>query len=166
MAIDNHLSTLDSLEKQVTKFETDIKKLWTLVYDNNKDIQENASKLTDELKNLQICLSQANDKISKLKTDKGNIEDNLLYVQSQSMRNNLMFSNIQESAHEKPEDCEKLVRQFMVEKLKLAQDIVNNIGFERVHRTGDRARGAHSSRSRNIVAKFTSARLYVATKAI
>ena len=50
MAIDNRLSTLDSLEKQVTKFETDIKKLWTLVYDNNKDIKENASKLTDEVK--------------------------------------------------------------------------------------------------------------------
>lgn len=155
MAIDKRLSTLDSLEKKVTNFESDLKKLWSLVYDNNNNIQEKATKLTDEVESLQFSLNQAQCEISKLQSDKVNIEDNLLYVQSQSMRNNLIFSNIQESEHEKPEDCERIVRQFMVDKLKLAQDTVDSIGLERVHRTGNKTSGVHN-KPRNIVAKFTS----------
>ena len=155
MAIDNRLSTLDTLEKQVTNFESDLKKLWTLVYDNNTVIHEKTNKLTDEVEGLNYSLSQAQDEISKLKRDKVNIEDNLLYVQSQSMRNNLMFANIPESTHEKPEDCERLVRQLLTHKLQLAQEIVDSISFERVHRTGEKATG-ENVKPRNIVAKFSS----------
>jgi hypothetical protein len=35
----------------------------------------------------------------------------------------------------------EIVRQLMISKLKLAQDIVDSIGLERVHRTGIKRRG-------------------------
>ena len=50
------------------------------------------------------------------------------------MRDNLIFTNIEESRHEKIEDCKGVLRQFMVQKLKLAQDVVDRLRFERVHR--------------------------------
>lgn len=155
VAIDKRLCTLDKVEKQVSAFDSELKKLRTLVYDNNKEIHEKTNKMADEIGGLQISLTQAQDEISKLKHDKVKMKDDLLYVQSQSMRNNLLFANIPESAHEKPDDCEKLVRQFMADKLQLAQDIVDSIGFERVHRTLDRNTAAHG-KPRHIVAKFSS----------
>lgn len=158
VAIDKRLSTLDKVEKQVSSFDSELKKLRTLVYDNYKEQHEKTNKLTDELDGLKITMAEAQSEISKLKEDKAKIEDNLLYVQSQSMRNNLVFANITESAHEKPEDCEKLIRQLMVEKLQLAQDVVDKIGFERVHRMpmDTVTRQGSRDRPRNIVAKFSS----------
>ena len=49
------------------------------------------------------------------------------YAQSQSTRDNLIFTNIEESMHEKTEDCEGVLRHFMVQKLKLAQDVVDKL---------------------------------------
>ena len=50
-----------------------------------------------------------------------NIQDTLLYVQVQSMRSNLVFTNIKESINERHKDCEVKLRQFIVEKLGVAQ---------------------------------------------
>ena len=61
---------------------------------------------------------------------------------------NLVFGNIQEIDSE---DTEKVLRQFLVEKMKIAQDLVNEIRFERVRRMGLKT----VRKSRNIVAKFT-----------
>lgn len=80
------------------------------------------------------------------------MKDQLLYVQSQSMRNNLLFSNITESEGESPVDSEQILRDFMIEKLKMAQDMVNQIKFERVHRMGQKQ--DQPAYSRMIVAKF------------
>ena len=69
-----------------------------------------------------------------------------------------MFSGLAEDGNEKPEITEAKVRQFMVEKMKIARDIVDGFQLERVHRMGVNYSGATSSgarsRPRNIVAKF------------
>ena len=66
------------------------------------------------------------------------------------MRSNLLFSNIEEVPAGENEDCEKTIREFLENKMKIARDIVTNIKFERVHRIG-----VNKSRyPRNIVAKF------------
>ena len=65
------------------------------------------------------------------------MNDSLLYMQSQSMRNNLIFNSISEDPHEKPDSTELKLRQFMVDKLKLAQDFVDSLRLERVHRIGN-----------------------------
>jgi hypothetical protein len=72
------------------------------------------------------------------------------------MRNNLVFSGIK--VNEKPEDTELILRNFMTSEMKLAQDLVNDLKFERVHSTGDTPSYSTSvkfGRPRNIVAKFT-----------
>ena len=81
------------------------------------------------------------------------MQDDLLYLQSQSMRNNLMFANIPEEVNETPVQVEYKLRDFMTHKLKIAQDIVDGIKFERVHRVTPKS--AEKTPIRNIVAKFT-----------
>jgi hypothetical protein len=49
------------------------------------------------------------------------------YLQSQSMRNNLLFSGIKEDVNEKPDGTELILRNFMTSEMKLAQDLVNEI---------------------------------------
>ena len=56
------------------------------------------------------------------------MQDFLLYLQSQSMRNNLIFSGIMEDGCENPEATEIKVRHFIVDKLKTAQNVVD--GFQ------------------------------------
>ena len=79
------------------------------------------------------------------------LEESLRYVQSQSMRNNLIFTHIHEAVGEAHEQTEHKLREFLVEKCKLVQQGVNDIQFERVHRLGQH----HNNGPREIVAKFT-----------
>lgn len=150
--VDVRLKTLDTLEGKMNKFETDLNKLWSLVHDNIKTNEIKVSQITEKMESLEFSLGLAKDEITQLRSEKVKMEDTLSYVQSQSMRNNLVFTNIPEGINERHEETEQKLRSFMVDKMKLAQSIVDGFQFERVHRMGDRSVG---SRNRNIVAKFS-----------
>jgi hypothetical protein len=66
------------------------------------------------------------------------------------MRNNLIFGGISESRFEKNEETEAKLRSFMHEKLQIANDVVENLKFERVHRIGE----SLPDKTRKIVCKF------------
>ena len=66
------------------------------------------------------------------------------------MRNNLVFCNIQETPSERIAETEKKVREFMVEKLKIAQHLVDEMKLERIHRMTSQDGDAY----RKIVCKF------------
>lgn len=72
-------------------------------------------------------------------------------MKSQSMRNNLIFTNIPESTMESAVETEEKIRKHLHEKMKLAKEQADQMGFERVHRKGQKEPG----RIRHIVAKFT-----------
>lgn len=76
----------------------------------------------------------------------------LTYMQSQSMRNNLVFTKMYGIENNTHEDTERILRHLMVEKMKVAQNLVDEIRFERIHRMGEKQAGVTD---RNIVAKFT-----------
>ncbi|KAH3698603.1 hypothetical protein DPMN_086146 [Dreissena polymorpha] len=61
------------------------------------------------------------------------LQEYVTYLQSHSMRNNLMFSGIPEATSESQEDAETKLRGFIHEKLKIAKDIVDKISFKRLH---------------------------------
>lgn len=80
------------------------------------------------------------------------------------MRNNLIFGNVPEEPNETLSQTETKVREFMASKLKLAEESVNNMKFERVHRipsvptrdsSGANADGRGATKPRRIVCKFT-----------
>ena len=82
------------------------------------------------------------------------LRDDVAYLKSQSMRNNLVFTNIQEdnsTGNETAEITETKLRNHLQEKLKIAKYIADTIRFERVHRSPGQP---VSGKIRNIVAKF------------
>jgi len=90
------------------------------------------------------------DKVVTLEKERNLLKDEVTYLQSQSMRSNLLFSNIPEVAPGVNEDAEAVVKVFLVEKMKVAKDAVYQMVMERVHRIGPKQHG----RCRKIVAKF------------
>ena len=80
------------------------------------------------------------------------LKDELVYIQSKSMRNNLVFSGIKEEKNELSEQTERKLRDFLVDKLHMAHEAVKQLYFDRVHRFGSRS---NTMIYRRIVAKFT-----------
>ncbi|XP_052227651.1 uncharacterized protein LOC127842264 [Dreissena polymorpha] len=66
------------------------------------------------------------------------------------MRNNLVFGNIEEALPGEVENAESVLREFLVSKLKMANDLVTEMKFGRIHRMGEKNR----DKIRLIVAKF------------
>ena len=130
------LNTLDYLEKKVSSFENELKSLKLSVSDHLKKIDEKVLKADERVDTLEFSLGVVIDELSQLKKQKSTMQDELLYVQSQSMRNNLIFSNLTEPEQETPIQCETLLKSLITDKLKMAQAIVDEIKFERVHRIG------------------------------
>ncbi|XP_060576681.1 uncharacterized protein LOC132733999 [Ruditapes philippinarum] len=151
MNIDSRLKKLEILERKVDKFDEEMKKLWNFVHDNAKKVNERLDQVEDKVEASDFSVGLVNDKVIELQREKDLLRDEVVYLQSQSMRNNLIFTNIEEAPTETPDDTEKTLRSFLTNKMKLAQKFVDDLQFERVHRIG--AKTNHYSRK--IVAKFS-----------
>ncbi|XP_053402918.1 uncharacterized protein LOC128558106 [Mercenaria mercenaria] len=116
-----------------------------------KKTSERLASIEDKTESIDFALTQTSIKISTLEKQKEELRNDMSYLQAQSMRNNLVFSNIPEAPTETSETTEVKLRKFLNEKMKIAEDLVNKMSFERVHRMGAK----HDGRCRNIVAKFT-----------
>jgi len=152
--VDNRLNALDLLEKKVSAFELDMTELWTFVYDQNKMLDSRVISVEDRVCELEFSLAAAQSELQQVRDDEARVRDDLNYVKSQSMRNNLVFGNIPESKPETWEESESALRSFLHDKLKLANDLVSAMQFERVHRMGEYSR--NNRYPRKLVAKFAS----------
>ena len=152
-SIEKRLERLESVEAKVDKVDKEIQKLWLHIDKHQKRVDERLGKVEERHDNAELNIGLTNDKVTTLERQNKNLADNLVYLQSQSMRNNLLFSNIDEAQNEVPDQTEQKLRQFMVEKLEMAQGLVDGIAFERVHRMGPQIN--EGIRKRTIVAKFT-----------
>jgi len=152
--VETKLNSLDNLNKKVSNMESDLSKLWNLVQSNSVSQQDSLNKLSDKVDNIELALASAQSSISTLQREKDELQNSLSYMQAQSMRNNLLFSGIREDNSESPGETETVLRKFLIDKLKLAKEKVDELRFERVHRTGGFS-NAPTSKPRSIVAKFT-----------
>ncbi|XP_039459077.1 uncharacterized protein LOC120434779 [Oreochromis aureus] len=92
------------------------------------------------------CLT---DNVTQLNRENKKMKETVIDLQACGMRDNLVFSGIPEAAGE---DVETMVKSFIKTHLKLPEDTVKNIAFDRVHRIGPMR--AATGRPRPIVAKF------------
>ena len=150
--VDQILNKLDSLENKVGTIETEMNKLRVYVYDSIKSAEARIAQASDRVDEIEFACGETRDEITQMQRQNAEMQENLLYLQSQSMRNNLVFGNIEEMPNETNAQSEEKLRSFMKEKLKIANDIVDSIQFERVHRMGW---SSERNRCRKIVAKFT-----------
>ena len=64
------------------------------------------------------------------------VKSEITDIQARSLRENLVFVGNNEDPNETAEKTEKLLRDFLVNDLKMAQEDADTIKFDRVHRTG------------------------------
>lgn len=149
--VDRRLKALEGIEVKVNKIEVDMKKLWSYIEDNRKRTDDRFEKVEEKIESTDFSLGIASSKIAELENDRKQLTDDISYLQSQSMRNNLLFGNIEEAPTGETENTEVVLRKFLCDKMRIAQNLIDSMRFERVHRIGERS----GQRKRNIVAKFT-----------
>lgn len=152
--IDIKLKTLDVLESKVDKFERDLKSLWLNVHDTKKDTDDKLLKFDDRISHVEISNAEKLSKLESLEKENDQIKEDLSYLRSQSMRNNLIFGGISESLNEKATETENKLREHLVNKLGLAQDTVDALKIERAHRMGYQSTDPSKLINRKIVCKF------------
>lgn len=132
--VNKKLKTLDTLESKVNDFDRELKRLRLHVEDKSKATNEKLNKVDERVDNLELAEGLNRDKLTQLEKENTKLQDTVSYLQSQSMRNNLIFCNIKEEPNEKTSDTETIIRDFLVKKLDLAKELVDEMKLERVHR--------------------------------
>ncbi|KAH3898194.1 hypothetical protein DPMN_022415 [Dreissena polymorpha] len=112
--IDQTLETLDELKAKLNTFEKDLKKLWTIVEDRITLTDERLKSVEEKVDSFEFSQDKMYDKVSSLEADKKSLKDEAVYLQSQSMRSNLVFANIEES--ETNIETESKLKTFLVAK--------------------------------------------------
>ena len=148
--MDKRLDGLEEVKKKVDVFDREIKKLWLALEDKNKKVTERVVAVEEKVESTDFALGMLSDKVVTLEKERNLLKDEVTYLQSQSMRSNLLFSNIPEVSPGVNEDAEAVIKVFLVEKMKVAKEAVDQMVMERVHRIGPKQQG----RCRKIVAKF------------
>ncbi|KAH3801370.1 hypothetical protein DPMN_155019 [Dreissena polymorpha] len=96
--------------------------------DRNRKFEERITTVEEKGDSMYFGLGMANSKNSMYEKTKDRLQEEVTYLQSHSMRNNLVFSGIPEASSESQEDAE--TRGFIHEKLSLAKYIVDKASRE------------------------------------
>ena len=81
--------------------------------------------------------------------------DKIIDLTARSMRENLVFKNVEEKKDEREKDIKEKLTSIFTERLNLKGDDLKSVEIERAHRVG-RPGKPGDKRSRNIVAKLSS----------
>ena len=160
--VDQKLETLTNIERSVSKLENSLQKIEKL---SIPAIEKSISDVQDTLDEHEQAQKEADEKILALENKVSDVEsenarlslrlketsDKLLYQESQSKRNNLIFHGIQETPKETWEDIETKVRNVL--ETEMGIDDVDDIAIERAHRTNY---GKKEGQPRPVIVKFLS----------
>ena len=136
---------IGNLEQKFTNLETEIKTIKQSMTQQDCRLQTIESEnnfLLKECENLKLCNEQ-------LQYETNSVFENMLEMQTRSMRENLIFSGLKEVARfETPEQTEQEVKAFIRDRLEIESDVK----FHVTHRLRPRNDG----KPKSIVAKFES----------
>ena len=93
-----------------------------VVEDRNRNFGEQVTRVEEKTDNIDFALSAANSKVSELEKQRNTLQEEVVFLQSQSMRTNLIFGGIPEPSAGTTEDTENTLRAFLYEKMKLAKE--------------------------------------------
>ena len=116
------------------------------------------SKLSDEIKELKNVQENLIKRIKTLESQNMKLKNDFNRLEDQSRRDNLVFHGIPESSkNESWETSEKLVKDFMSDKMGLNTDERTDEGIqiERAHRINRPNRSGNTSVPRPIIVKFS-----------
>ena len=89
--MDSKLQKLEVVEKKIDSFDSELKKLWLHIDKINKTTSDRLLKTEEKLETTEFAVGVASDQITRLEEENVKLKDTMSYLQSQSMRNNLIF---------------------------------------------------------------------------
>ena len=99
----------------MNEFDKELKNLCIHIKDSNDKLDTKIQKVETAVDDHAFAIGNAADKIENLESANAALKDELVYIQSQSMRDNLDFSGIEEEKNELPEQTERKLRDFLVD---------------------------------------------------
>lgn len=141
--IHNKLSKLNCLDDILAKLSN--------LETRFSNMEKNVHNLAEEVAKCKNNSETLEDTTNTIRTELTKTKDELLELQTRTMRDNLVFFNIPEKQNEKPEDTEQILYEFIEHDMKVDSELTKSISFERVHRSGPVDR----QKNRKIVAKFS-----------
>ncbi|XP_052268783.1 uncharacterized protein LOC127870167 [Dreissena polymorpha] len=150
-SVENKLQCLDKMDQRMAVLEKDMQTLWLALEDRGKTVDERVSKLEHSAEGADIAAVHISSRIDDRERERDSLREDLTYMKSQSMRNNLIFTGVPEVESESPDTTESILRKHLTDALKIERETVASIKFEKVHRSpGEQTRG----RARSLIAKF------------
>lgn len=131
---------VSDIDKRVTEVERSCSFVGAQFETNSSEI----GRAREEIFIIEKSCKDFEKQFKKIDSEMQSLNNRMTDSESRSMRNNLIFYGITEKASE---DCEKLVKDFINEKLEID---ANAITFDRVHRMGNTT----AKKPRPIVARF------------
>lgn len=151
--VEQKLNSIEELDKKMIDFDKELKTIRSLMDLHAKQMNDRINKLEDKVDGTDINVALMSSRVEELEKERVSLKDDVAYLKSQSMRNNLIFTGVPEVGNnENYEQTEVILRQHLTDAMKLTKEVVNNIRFERVHRSPSEPK---PGRIRSIVAKFT-----------
>ena len=140
------MSVKSTQETSIPSIEKSIKDLQESINEMNAARKKDAEFVTD----LSTKVAKVQDENVKLKHELKQTKDRMVYLESQSRRNNLIITGIEEIANESWGKTEEKVSYFFKNTLEIPD--TRDIKIERAHRVGSK----ENQKSRNIIVKFLS----------
>lgn len=128
-------SEIKSVKADVSNTKSEVKHVKEKVLDLEKSVQYHSDKLEDSEKSQEEKLKSASAELDeKIKL----LDTKLQLLEKQDRKYNLLFYGFQEDAEE---DVYEIIRQSLIEDLKLEEDKVRNMYFAAGHRVPTKAAG-------------------------
>ncbi len=118
-------------------------------------LDQDMEDLKRENMSLRQRLAYAEGRLTRTEKKLEEANEKILDLTSRSMRDNLIFKNIEETRGETEADIERKLSSVFKDKLKLNENELSGIQIERAHRMGKPGKQG-DRRPRNIIAKLSS----------
>ena len=145
--------TMKGLQNEITGLKTSVGSLVS----TQTDIDKSIAALTKRFTNVEDSIQVSRRQYDELKTNYNRLFERIISQESYSKRENLIFEGIPEPQNGTKDDCEKLIKDVLVNKLKIKN--AQQIRFDRCHRMtrsfpSNNADSRPQTRPRAIIARF------------
>ena len=151
--VEKKLCVIEQLEKKIDNFERELKGIRVTMQEQTKHVDERISNVEEKVDAADMSTVLITSRVEIIEKERESLKEEIAYLKSQTMRNNLIFTGISEiGENESPHQTEEKLRCHLVDVMKLCEEFAQSFKLERVHMSpSEPIRG----KIRSIVAKFT-----------
>ena len=143
--LNEKLDCISKIEKQVSEIHTGM----STVNDGIEELTKSLQTVTLKNESLEVKLTEVECENIKLRSELSDMKTRMLYLESQSRRDNLVFDGLEEDENETWEKTEEKIRKLFATNFEIEN--ANVLMLERVHRIGKKT----AVKPRQIIVKFS-----------